>query len=151
MRSINEKLWKAAESGDEAGLKKCLAHPKCDPMSRGEGGWVALMFAASSGHKACVQLLLPVSDALAQSGQGLTALMWATCFGKCACVQLLLPVSDISAKENRGLTASDIAREWGQAEASALIDAYVGAASEAAALDAVTRSAVPQKGPTMRV
>ena len=73
MRRASEDLRKAAENGDEAGLKALLARPGCDAMSKGADGKTALILAAQDGHASCVELLLPASDALAKDEKGMTA------------------------------------------------------------------------------
>ena len=105
MMNVNESLRAAARAGDIAELNALLFDPECDALSKGLGGWTALMCAACDGYEEAVRILLPMSDAATKDNNGVTALMYASCFGHVACVSLLLPVSDVLAKTDTGLTA----------------------------------------------
>ena len=50
-----------------------LLLPKSDALSKDQNGMTALIYAAYSGHEACLRLLLPASDACAKDGRGFTA------------------------------------------------------------------------------
>ena len=153
MNSINEQLRVAAESGDEAEVEALLLNPKCDPLSKDDNkdGMTAVMIAASNGHEACLQLLLPVSDPLAKDHWGGTALMHAASDGHASCVNILLPLSDISAKNNEEDTASEIASSKGHSQLAMFITAYAAARSEKTALSSSIPAVAPQKSRSLRM
>ena len=81
------------------------------------GGWTALMKAASRGHVAVVELLIlrPDVDANAADNGGWTALMLAAHRGHLAVVELLIqrPGVDANAANNNGRTALMLASREG--------------------------------------
>lgn len=105
MENVNDDLRKSAKEGHAERVSALLLHAKCDPMSQNESGFTALMLAAGSGHTACLQLLLPVSNTKTTTKDEITALMWAAANGQATCLKLLLPFNDASSKDKRGMTA----------------------------------------------
>ena len=105
MRNLQDKLFAAAQDGDQAKLEGLLLHPKCDALAKNDDGWTALMWAARCGNASCLQRLLQVSDPWATDHDGSTALIHASFGGHTSCLQLLLPVSDPWAKTHNGWTA----------------------------------------------
>ena len=105
MKNVNDDLRESAKEGHAERVSALLLHAKCDPMSQNESGFTTLMLAAGSGHTACLQLLLPVSNAKTTTEDGITALMWAAANGQATCLKLLLPVNDASSQDKRGMTA----------------------------------------------
>ena len=81
----------------------------------------ALRLAALHGQEECVRLLLPASDPLALNSQALVA---AVKSGNAECVRMLLPVSDALAKGDDGNDAAQVARDLGQFEMAAMIEAF---------------------------
>lgn len=106
---INDQLIDAAKSGSFNEVKRCLSEARCDPWRKNVDGKSALMWAAGCGCKACVKLLLPVSNPLAQDNDGFSALMYAAEHGDKDCVKLLLPQSDLLAVDDDGRSALMIA------------------------------------------
>ena len=137
MATTHERLRRSAEAGSEAELKDFLRDPGCDALAKDGQGMTELMYAAWSGHVACIEILRPASEPLAKSHHGMTALMWAANKGRETCVGLLLPVSGTLARDDDGLTASGLASKHGHEGLARFIDAYALARSEEASLRVV--------------
>ena len=139
MATIHERLRKAAEAGSEVELKAFLRDPGRDALAKDGQGMTGLMYAAWSGHVACIEILLPASNALTKSHHGMTALMGASWNGHEACVRLLLPASAPLAKARDGFTAGEMASRHGHEGLARFIDAYALAQSEQVALGVAVR------------
>lgn len=125
MDRINDELMKAAIGGWIKEVRRCLNEATCNPLSKDEYGFSALMWAVWNGHDECVKLLLPHSDPLAQNMNGDSALMLAAAGGDEAFVRLLLPVSDPLAVSNSGRSAIQMAREGGHDDLAEMILAHM--------------------------
>ena len=105
MQSESKDLRHVILAGDADRLKILMRSADFDAELKTEREWTLLMLAASDGHAACIQLLLPVSNALHKAYGDITALMLAAVSKQPDCVHLLLPQSDAAASDSRGMNA----------------------------------------------
>jgi hypothetical protein len=107
-------LYKAAEHGDTAIVRKLIRDKGVNPNTVAENGVTALMLAAYYGHVETAKFLLSEkADINLKDRQGTTALMWAVLKGNRDMVGVLVQAgAELSARRNDGDTALEIARMW---------------------------------------
>lgn len=98
-------------------------------------GWTPLHYAATGGHVAIIDLLLQANAYIdAESPNQSTPLMMAARYGNASAVKFLLEEgADPSLKNQQGMDALDFAGGVGNAEAAAIINAFLRARAPAQA------------------
>ncbi len=148
-----EALFKAAESGNVAEVRKALSQGVSANIAD-PAGWTPLMVAAGEGQLAVAQALVKGgANVNAASKKGETALMAAVLSGNAAVVKYLLAEgADKSAATAKGLTAADIAQQAKKPEIAKLLasaksasgagaaSTKQGSAKEAAAVEAYQKN-----------
>lgn len=121
-QSDPDALFKAAESGNVADIRKALAQGVSVNVTD-PSGWTPLLVAAGEGKLAAVQALVKAgANVNAASKKGETALMAAVLSGNVAVVKYLLAEgADKNAATAKGLTAADIATQAKKLEISKLL------------------------------
>lgn len=115
-------LFKAAESGNVADIRKALAAGVSVNVADA-AGWTPLLVAAGEGKLAAVQSLVKAgANVNAASKKGETALMAAVLSGNAAVVKYLLAEgADKTAATAKGLTAADISMQAKKPEIAKLL------------------------------
>lgn len=121
-QSSSDALFKAAESGNVAEIRKAL--DQGIPVNvADQAGWTPLLVASGEGKLAAVQALVKAgANVNAASKKGETALMAAVLSGNVAVVQYLLSQgASKTAATAKGLTAADIAEQAQKPEIAKLL------------------------------
>jgi len=123
--SKTEKLYKAAQDGDEAELTRLIERGgNVNWHNPDDSGRTALICASIYGREGCVRLLLEAKaiEVNAKNNYDQTALHYAAHDGYLAIAKRLLEGgADVTLRDKYGETAIDLARKQGKSEVVALL------------------------------
>ena len=125
---LNAAMTEAVKAGDEEVVRHCLRFG-ADPNAADGGGQTALWNAAWKNQVGCMEALAEAEgdlDKATCNGDGYTPLIWAAQFRHAAAVGWLLGREvDWRLTDNAEKTALDLAKQEGNVEAAASLEAWI--------------------------